>query len=278
MTALRCDEALRFARRDGVDHLDAQLLMARVLGTSRSAVIAHGERLLQPAEQATWQGWIERRSAGEPLAYLLGEKEFYGLPMAITADVLVPRPETELLVDLALAALAPDPTAPAVVDLGTGSGAIALAIKHRRPDARVTATDISLPALGLAAGNADRLRLDLELVAGGWWQAVDGRRFHAVVANPPYIAAADPHLSALGHEPRAALTPGGDGLAALLEIIGGASAHLEPDGWLLLEHGHDQDERVRLEMTEAGLVEARTHADLAGLPRVTTARRPSPAA
>ncbi|HEX2540898.1 MAG TPA: peptide chain release factor N(5)-glutamine methyltransferase [Caldimonas sp.] len=273
MSARRCDDALLEARRSGIDALDAQLLMAGALRTSRSAVIAHGERVLQPAEQAQWQEWVRRRSSGEPLAYLLGEKEFHGLGLEITDDVLVPRPETELLVDWALSLMAGGSDAPTVVDLGTGSGAVALAIKHRRPAARVTATDISLAALRVAARNAERLDLELEFLAGAWWRPAAGRRFHLAVANPPYVAADDPHLAALAHEPRGALTPGGDGLAALREIIDGADAHLEPGGWLLVEHGFDQAGAVRDRMTAAGLTDAQTRTDLADQPRVTAARR-----
>jgi release factor glutamine methyltransferase len=274
MSGERCDAALRAARRAGVDALDAQLLMARVLRTSRSSVIAHGERLLQDSELAVWAGWIERRAAGEPLAYLLGEKEFHGLLLEVSGDVLVPRPETELLVDWALALLPTEPATPAFADLGTGSGAIALAVKHARPDAQVTATDLSPAALRLAARNAARLALEVEFLVGSWWQPLAGRRFEVVAANPPYIAAGDRHLEALAHEPRAALTPGDDGLEALLEIVDGAPRHLLPGGWLLVEHGFDQDGAVRQRMAAAGLAEVRTRADLAGLPRVTAARRP----
>jgi release factor glutamine methyltransferase len=274
MTDASCDAALRQARRAGVDRLDAQLLLARVLGTTRTGVIAHGERLLQPAEQAQWQACLARRAAGEPLAYLLGEKEFHGLRLEVTPAVLVPRPETELLVDWALEKLATLPAAPAVVDLGTGSGAIALAVKHHRPDARVSATDISLAALRVATGNASRLRLDVRLLAGDWWQPLSGCRFDLAVANPPYVAAGDSHLAALCHEPRAALTPGSDGLAALHEIVDGATGYLEPGGWLIVEHGFDQQEAVRSRMTGAGLADVEVRADLAGKPRATAARRP----
>jgi len=273
-----CAAALQEARRRGIDSLDAQLLLARVLGTTRTGVIANGERQLRPAEQRQWQAWLARRAAGEPLAYLLGEKEFHGLRLEITADVLVPRPETELLVDWALEKLAAGPAAPAVLDLGTGSGAIALAIKHRHPEARVTATDLSPVALAVAARNAARLGLDVEFLSGPWWQPVAGRRFEVVVSNPPYVAAGDRHLGALAHEPQGALTPGGDGLAALHGIVDGAVAHLQPGGWLLVEHGHEQRPAVEARMAAAGLSEVRTRTDLAGQPRATAARRPVTAA
>jgi release factor glutamine methyltransferase len=274
MSQLTCAEAIAEARRRGVTALDAQLLLARILGTTRTGVIAHGERALQAAQRELWREWVERRSSGEPLAYLLGEKEFHGLRLEVTRDVLVPRPETELLVDWALERLHGQPDDAAVVDLGTGSGAIALAIKHHRPQARVTATDDSLPALAVAAGNAARLGLDIGFLAGSWWQPLAGRRFHLVVANPPYIAGEDEHLAALRHEPHAALTPGGDGLGALRAIVDGAREHLEPGGWLLVEHGFDQQDPVRARMAAAGLTAVDTRTDLAGQPRATAARRP----
>ena len=269
-----CAGAVAEARRRGVDALDAQLLLARIVGTSRTGVIAHGERPLLPAQQERWRDWLARRSAGEPLAYLLGEKEFHELLLEVTPDVLVPRPETELLVDWALECLPASLAADTVLDLGTGSGAIALAIKHQRRRARVTATDDSAPALDVARRNAARLGLDIEFLAGSWWLPIGSRRFHVVVANPPYIAGGDRHLAALAHEPSRALTPGGDGLAALREIVGGACDHLEPGGWLVLEHGFDQGEPVRARMAAAGLTDVATRTDLSGQPRATAARRP----
>lgn len=273
MSELTCAAAIAEARRRGVDALDAQILLARILGMTRTGVIAHGERSLQPTERKHWQDWVGRRSAGEPLAYLLGEREFHGLRLEVTPDVLVPRPETELLVDWALECLQRPPRTATVADLGTGSGAIALAIKHRHPQANVTATDVSAPALAVAARNARRLGLEIEFLAGTWWQPLGMRRFDVVVANPPYIAADDRHLAALRHEPLAALTPGGDGLAALQAIIDGALKHLEPGGWLLVEHGFDQQGPVGARMISAGLTAIETRADLAGRPRATAARR-----
>lgn len=274
MSELTCDSAIAEARRRGVAALDAQILLARILGTTRTGVIAHGERTLQPPDRERWHDWLGRRSAGEPLAYLIGEKEFHGMRLEVTPDVLVPRPETELLVDWALECLPVPPAAANVVDLGTGSGAIALAIKQARAHASVTATDVSEPALAVAARNAARLGLELELMAGTWWQPLARRRFHVVVANPPYIAAQDKHLEALRHEPLNALTPGGDGLVALHSIVDGAPDHLEPGGWLLVEHGFDQQEPVRARMAAAGLTAVQTRADLAGQPRASAARRP----
>ena len=274
MSELTCASAIAEARRRGLPALDAQLLLARILGTTRTGVIAHGERTLQGAERERWDDWLARRSAGEPLAYLFGEKEFHGLCLEVTPDVLVPRPETELLVDWALECLPARPAAANVVDLGTGSGAVALAIKQGRPHARVTATDVSESALAVAARNAERLGLEIEFLAGTWWQPLARRRFHVVVANPPYIAAEDKHLPDLRHEPLSALTPGADGLSALHAIVDGALEHLEPGGWLLVEHGFDQQDPVCARMVALGLTAVQTRVDLAGQPRVSAARRP----
>jgi release factor glutamine methyltransferase len=216
---------------------------------------------------------LEQRAAGVPLAYLSGEREFHGLMLQVTPAVLVPRPETELLVDWALALLGPQGRA-AVVDLGTGSGAIALALAHRRKSIALTATDLSTEALEVARANAVRLGLLVEFVAGPWWTPLAGRRFDLAVCNPPYIAGDDPHLQALAHEPRGALTPEGDGLAALRIVAAGAAAHLRPAGWLLLEHGHDQGEAVRGLLAAAGFEAVETRADLAGRARASGGRRP----
>ena len=268
--------ALAEARARGVASLDAQLLLARALSTTRTALIAHDERALADDEQARFSAWLARRIDGEPIAYLLGEKEFHGLVLEVNADVLVPRPETELVVDWAaeLVAAAAGSTAmpPSVVDLGTGSGAIALAVKRLHPSARVTATDASAAALAVARRNAARTGLAIELVEGSWWQAVAGRRFDVAVANPPYVAGGDPHLAALRHEPLSALTPGDDGLAGLRAIAAGAPAHLTAGGWLVVEHGFDQAAAVRALLTAAGLAAVATRRDLAGLERATAGR------
>ncbi len=269
-------QALAAARALGLDRLDAQLLLAHHLGRSRSWLIAHDDAPLQAAPQQAFDADVQRRAAGVPLAYLLGEREFHGLRLAVSPAVLVPRPETEGLVDWALECLAahPGPQAPAVLDLGTGSGAIALAIAHRRHDAEVTAVEQSAEALAVARANAAALQLKLHFEQGSWWQPVAGRRFDLVVSNPPYIAAHDHHLAALRHEPQQALTPGGDGLDALREIVAGAGAHLRPGAWLLLEHGFDQGAAVRALLTQAGLAAVQTRPDLAGLDRCSGARRP----
>jgi release factor glutamine methyltransferase len=277
--------ALAAARARGLASLDAQLLLARVLRTTRTRLIVDDERTLAPAEVRRWSDWLERRLVGEPLAYLLGEKEFHGLALAVDGHVLVPRPETELLVDWAcerLSALAatrssePHARPPArVLDLGTGSGAIALAVKHAHPEVQVSAADVSAAALGVARANGERLGLTVEWIESSWWSALSGRRFEVIAANPPYVAGDDPHLAALRHEPRLALTPGSDGLAALRQIGAGAPAHLAARGWLLLEHGFDQAAAVRALLDAAGFEDVETRRDLAGLERVTGGRRRS---
>jgi release factor glutamine methyltransferase len=268
-------EALAFARGRGLDRLDAQLLLGHVLGRPRAWLLAHGEVALDADGAASLTTLIERRTAGEPLAYLVGEKEFHGLALHVDARVLVPRPETELLVDWALELLGGEMAylAPAqVVDLGTGSGAIALAIRHAQPSAEVHAVDVSAAALEVARANAARLGLDVRFAPGSWWQALPGRRFDLALANPPYIAGDDPHLMALRAEPQSALTPGASGLEALAAIVERAPAHLNPGGWLLLEHGFDQAEAVAGLLSTRGFTQVSTRRDLAGQPRCTGGR------
>ena len=260
-------QALATARALGIDRLDAQLLLGAALGRPRSWLIAHAEQVRDGASADRFGALCLRRADGEPVAYLLGEKEFLGLTLRVDPAVLVPRPDTETLVGWALERLPAAPAAPAVADLGTGSGAIALALAHARPAARVCAVDLSAEALDVARDNGRRLGLPVEWLQGDWWNAVAGRRFDLVASNPPYIAADDPHLPALRHEPRLALTPGGDGLAALRVLVGGAVRHLHPGGWLLLEHGHDQAPAVRSLLQAQGLCEVSTRVDLAGRPR-----------
>jgi release factor glutamine methyltransferase len=275
--------ALADARARGLALLDAQVLLARALATTRTALIANDDLRLDAAEDERWSSWLARRAGGEPLALVLGEKEFHGLLLEVNADVLVPRPETELVVDWAVELMddARGPGAgspsPDVVDLGTGSGAIALAIKRLSPAARVTATDASAAALAVARRNAEHNGVAIEIVEGSWWAAVAGRRFHLAVANPPYIAAGDPHLAELRHEPLMALSPGGDGLGALRAIAAGAPDHLFAGGWLVVEHGFDQGAAVRGLLAKAGLVAVETKRDLAGLERATGGRLASTA-
>jgi release factor glutamine methyltransferase len=270
---MRIADALIAARALGVARLDAQWLLEHLLGRPRSWLLAHDDTELTPAQVVSLQTGLARRAAGEPLAYVVGEREFRGLTLQVSPAVLVPRPETELLVDWALEHL-PTGAALDVVDLGTGSGAIALALQHERPRARVLASDASAAALTIAQGNAQRLGLPVAFVQGDWWAPLHGRRFALAVSNPPYVAHDDPHLAALAHEPRIALTPEGDGLAALQRIVAAAPVHLLPGAWLLLEHGHDQADAVRQLLRDTGFDAAQTRADLAGLPRCTGARLP----
>ena len=265
-------EALLQARAAGLDRLDAQLIVAARLGRSRSWLIAHDDALLDAPQAAGIEAWIARRAAGEPLAYLLGEKEFHGLLLQVDARVLVPRPDTEVLVDWALELLE-GTKAPKVLDLGTGSGAIALAIQHARRDATVLASDVSPDALAVAQANAQRLGLGMAWLEASWWAGVGERRFDLVVSNPPYIAAGDSHLAALQHEPQLALTPGGDGLDALREIIAGAADHLAEGAWLLLEHGYDQADAVQRLLREHGFEAVATRRDLGDQPRCTGGHR-----
>jgi release factor glutamine methyltransferase len=269
--------ALAQARALGLERLDAHLLLAEVLQQPRAWLIAHDDAALSAAQQQYFAELCRRRADSEPLAYLLGEREFHGLMLQVGPAVLVPRPDTETLVDWALELLAiPLADAPEVADLGTGSGAIALALKHGHPAARVSAVELSEPALAQARANGERHRLPVDWQQGDWWQPLGGRRFHLVASNPPYVAGGDPHLAALRHEPALALTPGGDGLSALQQIVRGAPAHLHAGGWLLLEHGHDQAEAVQRLLREAGLVQIQTRADLAGKPRCSGGRSPAP--
>ena len=249
------------------------MLLADTLACPRTWLLAHDDAELNEAQAARLRSHFTRRASGEPLAYLLGEKEFHGLMLQVNSNVLVPRPDTEVLVDWALELLAAGART-SVVDLGTGSGAIALAVKHAHPAASLFATDVSTAALELARANAHRLALDVEFAEGSWWHAVPQRRFHLVLSNPPYIAAGDAHLAALTHEPTLALTPGGDGLGALRCIVDGATAHLEPGGWLLLEHGFDQADAVQALLRDQGFAGIQTRHDIAGQPRCSGGHRP----
>ena len=238
-------QALAWATRLGIARLDAQLLLLHGLDRptqDRAWLLTHDRDELPAAVQAGYEAACARRLAGEPLAYLVGEREFFGLTLQVDHRVLVPRPDTETLVDWALDKLA-GVQSPSVLDLGTGSGAIALAIQSRRPDARVCAVDRSADALAVARGNALRLGLAVDFLQADWWEGAG--RHHVVVSNPPYVADRDPHLGDLVHEPREALVAGKDGLSDLRRIVGGAPDHLESGGWLLVEHGWDQADAVR---------------------------------
>jgi release factor glutamine methyltransferase len=256
----------------GLDAREARILLAAATGFSQAALIAFPERAL-PAETAQRFGqFAARRRQGEPVAYILGEQEFYGLRLAVNPAVLIPRPETELLVELAL-----ERKFASVADLGTGCGAIALALKHERAAARVVGVEASAAALEMAKRNAVRLALDVEWRHGRWCEALamggEAERYELIVANPPYVAEGDPHLAALGYEPAQALVAGRDGLEAIRAIVAGAPPHLAAGAWLLIEHGHDHDAAVRRLLDDAGLEEVRTWPDLAGIPRVSGGRR-----
>ena len=265
-------KSIAHAQIAGIDRLDAQLMIGALLNQPRGWLIAHDDLMLTRIQSEKLMQWVSRRLDGEPLAYLLGQKEFHGLMLQVGPSVLVPRPETELLVDWGLRLLQGPLAAiskPSVIDLGTGSGAIALAIKHRFEAAMVTAVDSSAAALETARGNAGSLSLDIDLVQGNWWDAVPGKRFDLALSNPPYIANTDRHLPALRHEPQGALIAHRDGLADLEEIIDGTRAHLNPDGWLLFEHGHEQADVLRQRLASAGFGQVKTLCDLAGLDRCT---------
>jgi release factor glutamine methyltransferase len=254
------------------------MLMEHATGRNRTWLIAHGNESMSDSQLESFDRLVSRRQAGEPMAYLLGSREFRGLHLQVGPAVLIPRPETECLVE---AALARAPKDGRVIDLGTGSGAIALAMAHARPDLCVIATDRSPQALAQAKANAEALALPNAPCwqQGSWWAAVPaGHRFNLVLSNPPYIAALDPHLSQgdLRFEPREALVGGPDGLDALREIIAGAAAHLQADGWIILEHGFDQGEAVRRLLSEAGFSEVHTLSDLAGLDRISLGRHNRP--
>jgi release factor glutamine methyltransferase len=264
--------------------LDAELLLGHVLGRPRTWLRAHDETALENAQVTAWQALVRRRRDGEPLAYLVGEKEFHGLRLFVDGRVLVPRPETELLVECGLEMLALRSKAaprdagsllvradrtPRVVDLGTGSGAIALALKSAQPAALVHASDRSAGALEVARANSDRLGLEVDWRLGSWWEPWTSMQFDLALSNPPYIAAGDPHLQALHHEPAAALVSGTDGLEALRALIADAPAHLSRGGALWVEHGHDQAAAVQTLFLEAGFTGIASRRDLAGIERCT---------
>ena len=251
--------------------LEARALLAHQLGVARESLVARPEQCVAPTDADGFAHLAERRRRGEPLAYLLSEKEFYSRLFGVSPAVLIPRPETELLVETALAYAASDNTQ--VLDLGTGSGCIAITLGLERRSWRVIATDVSSPALAVARDNANKWQAsNVTFRLGIWFSAVPAQRFDLIVSNPPYIAAGDPHLDALRFEPTLALVTEGNGLAGLQTIIEGAPAHLMPGGFLVLEHGHDQASAVREMLMTRGWCDVRTRADLAGLDRVTFAR------
>ena len=270
MTTPSLTQALALARTLGLARIDAQLLLLHTVGragSDRAWLLAHDTDALTPEQHAQFLALCQRRAAGEPVAYLTGRKEFYGLPLQVDARVLDPRPDTETLVDWALEVIAPL-ASPRVVDLGTGSGAIALALQSQRTDAQVLAVDASTDALAVAQANGKRLGLPVRFQAANWLAGVEGM-FDAIVSNPPYIASADPHLAALTHEPLQALASGSDGLDDIRTIVAQAPNHLRAGGWLLLEHGYDQAEAVQALLQAQGFRQVQSRTDLAGVDRCT---------
>jgi len=258
--------------------LEASLLLCHLLGVGRSHLLAWPERELTADQQREYQALVERRLAGEPIAHILGVREFWSLSLRVTPETLIPRPETELLVERALDHLAGQ-QAPLIADLGTGSGAIALALASERPDAQLHACDRSEAALGVARENAERLKLrNLRFFPGDWCRALpEETRYRLIASNPPYIEADDPHLRQgdLPFEPAEALVSGTDGLEAIRTIAAQAPEHLQPGGWLLLEHGRDQGAAVRELLLRHGFTAVATLPDLAGHPRLTEGRVPA---
>jgi release factor glutamine methyltransferase len=253
--------------------LDAELLVAAVLQHSRSWIFAHWDQPLTSEQQLQLENLSLRRASGEPMAYILEHKEFWGLKLTVTPEVLVPRPETEHLVEWILANF-PANSSLQLADLGTGSGAIALALALERPGWQVDATDYSLPALTLAKQNAEQYQLaNIQFFLGNWCAALPAKQYSLLVSNPPYIAENDPHLRRLSHEPLQALASGVDGLNAIREIIAGAPDHLVPSGCLVLEHGYEQAAAVNKLLRQQGFKDVQSHFDLAGQPRFFTARR-----
>lgn len=262
--------ALQALLDKGLARLDAQILLLNALGQStnnRAWLMSHDTDELTIAQQQTLDGLTERRIKGEPVAYIVGNKEFFGLNLAVTKDVLVPRPDTECLVEWALE-LIPATQTRSLLDLGTGSGAIGLAMKHARPQTEVSLVDASQTALAVACSNAISLGLAVHGLQSNWFESVSKtERFDVIVSNPPYIADGDAHLAALAHEPLMALTSGADGLDAIRHIVREAPAHLARGGWLLLEHGYDQAAAVRELLTQQGFGQVTSRLDLNGIPR-----------
>jgi release factor glutamine methyltransferase len=254
-----------------LDPLENRILLCHALGLTRVGLITQSHRILTSAEADTLNALVARRMAGEPIAYIVGKREFFGLDFRVTDAVLIPRPDTELLVELALERL---PQGASVLDMGTGSGAIAVAIAHTRPDAQVSALDASPAALEIATANAQANGAPVRFLHSDWYTALGAERFNLIVSNPPYIASGDVHLSQgdLRFEPVSALTDHADGLSDLRKIVAGAPPHLANGGWLLMEHGYDQAAQVRELLSAHGYVEVQSWRDLAGIERVSGGR------
>jgi release factor glutamine methyltransferase len=254
-----------------LDPLENRILLCHALGLSRVALITQSERTLTAEEAERLAAVVQRRQFGEPIAYIVGHREFFGLDFQVNDSVLIPRPDTEVLVEMALERL---PQHGRLLDMGTGSGAIAVSVAHTRPDASVTALDFSGAALDVARANANAHGVQVRFLRSDWFSNLDDERFAVIVSNPPYIAASDEHLGRgdLRFEPNMALTDQSDGLSALRVIIGGAARHLERDGWLLLEHGYDQAAQVRELLEAHGYADVQSWQDLAGIERVSGGR------
>jgi release factor glutamine methyltransferase len=252
---------------------EAQILLGHAMGVSRAWLSAHRDDAADPSAADAFRELVRRRQVGEPVAYLVGRREFYGIEFRVTPDVLIPRADTETLVDAALEKLLKG-AQPDVLDLGTGSGCVALAIAHERPQARVTAVDVSAAALIVARENAASIGMNAEFVQGAWFEELADRKFDLIVSNPPYVAAGDPHLQQgdLRFEPATALAAGEDGLADIRIIVADAPAYLREGGWLLFEHGYEQADVCRDLLLDAGFGEVIRRADIAGLPRVAGGR------
>ena len=276
MTTLNITQALTNAQTLGLDRLDAQLLLLHALGkpdNERAWLIAHDEDALPELVLHAFHSFSLRRAAGEPVAYIVGYKEFFGLRFNVDSRVLVPRPDTETLVQWALEVLEPVAD-PEILDLGTGSGAVAIAIAIAHSlKCKVTATDFSAPALAVASKNASQLGTDVQFIHSNWFDKVGGQ-YHVIASNPPYIAISDPHLEALTHEPSSALTAGTDGLSDIRQIVQVAPDRLKPGGWLLLEHGYDQASAVCALLAQRGFVQVQSRNDLAGIARCSGGQWP----
>ena len=277
MTSANVQSALTWAQQQGVTRLEAQMLLLHSVGRDlhdRVWLLSHDADALDSVAQLAFQAQVARRLAHVPLAYITGQKEFFGLSLQVDARVLDPRADTEVLVEWALSCLADIPT-PRVVDLGTGSGAIALALKYSRPEAQVWAVDLSADALAVAQANAERLALPITWRHGAWCAPLGDALFDAIVSNPPYVADHDPHLRTLQHEPLQALASGHDGLNDIRQIVQQAGSHLRPGGWLLMEHGFDQALAVHDLLLNAGFEQVQSRPDLAGILRCTGGRWPT---
>jgi release factor glutamine methyltransferase len=270
LTTPSFQKALQTAAQSGLDRLDAQLLMLHAMArpqADRAWLITHDDEILSESAALAFNALCQRRLSGEPLAYIVGSKPFFGLDLQVDKRVLVPRPDTETLVEWALTLALTSNKTTSLLDMGTGSGAIALAVKHSKPDWQVTALDASVDALNVAQNNAKRLNLNVNFLQSSWFSALQNTKFNIIVSNPPYIVEGDPHMAALAHEPKQALTSGRDGLDDIRQIIAHAPQFLVENGWLLLEHGYDQAAAVRDLLAQRGFEQVQSKLDFAGIER-----------